>query len=451
MRIEEIEDVEQLRRINRVLMNRVESDTNHHGNSFSLFQTALNLEAQVRRRTDELSTTLGRLEKSNHELASAKEAAEEANRSKTRFLAAASHDLMQPLNASLLSLSLLEDEQTTEEGRRLVEQMHRSMTSIEELLRTLLEISKFDAGAVKPSLSDLSLDQLLRSLEETFQPFAELKKLKLTVRCQPLNIRSDKTMIRRILQNLISNALRYTTHGGVLVGVRDRSDGIVIDIYDTGCGIDPSDIDRIFEEFQRGRRLTYAEQGLGLGLSIVRRMVDALGYRLAVSSKPGKGTRFRLTLPLTAMGAIGSLPSTPSTRQIESTSIEGRTILLIENDPAVSKAMASLLRSWQLDVIAVSSLDETMRLVLDRKTVPDLIIADQNLDDGDLGTSAVAAIRALTKRRIPALIVSANASRELEYLADQMKMEMMQKPVKPAQLRALMSHMLAHQEEGPTA
>ncbi len=442
MRMEEITDVARLQRINKVLMDRVESDINHHGNSFSLFQTALNLEGQVKRRTAELSSTLTRLEKINQELAAAKEEAEEANQSKTRFLAAASHDLMQPLNAALLSLSLLEDQQRTDEGQRLVEQMHRSLTSIEELLRTLLEISKFDAGAVKTRISEVSLDQMIGSLEESFRPFADLKRLKFRVVSRALTVRTDKTMIRRILQNLISNALRYTISGGVLVGVRERAEGIVIDVYDTGCGIAAGDIESIFEEFHRGNNPDNTEAGLGLGLSIVRRMVDALGYELTVSSRPGKGTRFRLALPQQASRRV----SPPEKCMLElpegKAPLAGQVVLLIENDPAVARAMTSLMRSWSLKVSTVTGLDETMRLVLDKKVVPDLIIADQHLDNDELGTSAVAAIRAFSKQRIPAIIVSADPCTELEVIVGQMKMEMLPKPVKPAQLRALMSHLL---------
>ena len=278
MPIRQIDDVEKLKKINQALISRVERSMDQQGNAFSLFQTAINLENRVRSRTDELRSTLRRLEVSNLDLAAAKENAEQANLSKTRFLAAASHDILQPLNAAHLSVSALAEIQTSEEGHKLVRQVERSLETMDELIHTLLDISKLDAGVIEPEVTDVSLEQLFISLRSDFHPLAELKGLKLRFHADNAMVRSDRTLLRRILQNIVSNAVRYTRSGGVLVGVRRRAGMIRIQVADTGCGIPENQREAVFEEFHRGTVPpdTDYSGGLGLGLSIVRRMSNAL-------------------------------------------------------------------------------------------------------------------------------------------------------------------------------
>ena len=251
MPIRDIHDIEKLKKINQALISRVERSMDQQGNAFSLFQTAINLESRVRSRTEELRATLRRLEVSNIDLVAAKESAERANVSKTRFLAAASHDILQPLNAAHLSVSALAEIQTTEEGRKLVRQVERSLETMEDLLHTLLDISKLDAGVVETNITDVPLEPLFSSLKSDFQPLAAQKGLKLKFRSTNAVVRSDRTLLRRILQNIVSNAIRYTRKGGVLVGARHRGDTIRIDVADTGCGIAEDQREAIFEEFHR--------------------------------------------------------------------------------------------------------------------------------------------------------------------------------------------------------
>ncbi|TKD29382.1 MAG: hybrid sensor histidine kinase/response regulator, partial [Mesorhizobium sp.] len=224
MPLRNINDLERLKKINAALVSRVERSMDQQGNAFSLFQTAISLENRVRTRTEELHSTLRRLEQSNIDLSAAKENAELANLSKTRFLAAASHDVLQPLNAAHLSVSALAEVQTSDEGKKLVRQVERSLETMEDLLRTLLDISKLDAGVVQPDIGDVSLEMLFSSLRSDFLPVAEMKGL--TLKFRPVNavVHSDRTLLRRILQNILSNALRYTRSGGVLVGTRHRGD-----------------------------------------------------------------------------------------------------------------------------------------------------------------------------------------------------------------------------------
>ncbi len=444
MPLNQIDDIERLKKINAALISRVERSMDQQGNAFSLFQTAIALENRVRRRTDELHATLRRLEQSNVELSQAKENAEQANVSKTRFLAAASHDVLQPLNAAHLSVSALSEIQTSDEGRKLVRQVERSLETMEDLLRTLLDISKLDAGVVQPEISDVSLDALFSSLRSDFQPQAEMKGLKL--RFRPVNavVRSDRTLLRRILQNIISNAMRYTRSGGVLIGTRRRGGMVRIDIADTGSGIPADQRESIFEEFQRGTSATEADPsagGLGLGLAIVRRIAGALGHPVTFSSRVGRGTIFHIDVP--AASSVSAAAAATEPERPRGYGLFGTKVLLIENDPDVLQAMAALLGHWQCIVREATSTRKALDALGDTEWVPDIVIADQHLDHGDLGTSTVLEIRNYLGRPVPALIATADGSGPVAEAARDAGMELMHKPLRPAQLRALLAHLLA--------
>ncbi|RWB77969.1 MAG: hybrid sensor histidine kinase/response regulator [Mesorhizobium sp.] len=445
MPLRDIDDVDRLKKINAALVSRVERSMDQQGNAFSLFQTAISLENRVRNRTEELHATLRRLEQSNIELSAAKENAELANLSKTRFLAAASHDVLQPLNAAHLSVSALAEVQTSEEGRKLVRQVERSLETMEDLLRTLLDISKLDAGVVQPEIGDVSLETLFSSLRSDFQPEAEKKGLSLKFRPVNVVVRSDRTLLRRILQNILSNALRYTRSGGVLVGTRHRGDTIRIDVADTGCGIAEDQREAVFEEFHRGTS-TLADGGLagglGLGLAIVRRMAAALGHPVTFSSRVGRGTIFHIDVPI-GMAAAEPATAIADMDRPRGYGLFGTKVLLVENDADVLSAMTSLLERWQCLVRAATSTDDALDLLGDTDWVPDIIIADQHLDGGDLGTATIAEVRDYLGRPVPALIVTADGSELVAKAARAAGIELMRKPLKPAQLRALLAHLLA--------
>ena len=446
MSISDINDIERLRRINEALISRVERSMDQQGNAFTLFQTAINLEGRIKARTEELRSTLRRLELSNFELVAAKENAERANQSKTRFLAAASHDVLQPLNAAHLSISALADLQTTEEGRKLVRQVERSLETMDDLLRTLLDISKLDAGVVRPDVTTVALEPLFAALRSDFQPLAAKKGLRLRIRPTVLAVRSDRTLLSRILQNIVSNALRYTRSGGVLVGARQRGSAIAIDVADSGAGIPEDQHQAIFEEFHRGPMAAHGELsggGLGLGLSIVRRMVDALGHRISFRSAVGRGTIFRLELPAalaarTEPGAPAAEPERP-----RGYGLFGTRVLLVDNDPQVLDAMRVLLERWQCEVRAAAATDDALDHLGDTGWLPDIIIADQHLEQGELGSETVSQARAYLQRNVPALIITADATEEMQRVARGAGIELMHKPVQPAQLRALLAHLLA--------
>ncbi|RWA75685.1 hybrid sensor histidine kinase/response regulator [Mesorhizobium sp.] len=446
MPLQKIDDIEKLKKINAALVSRVERSMDQQGNAFSLFQTAISLENRVRTRTEELHATLRRLEQSNVDLVAAKETAELANLSKTRFLAAASHDVLQPLNAAHLSVSALAEVQTSDEGRKLVRQVERSLETMEDLLRTLLDISKLDAGVVQPEIGDVSLEALFSSLRSDFLPEAEKKCLSLKFRPVNVVVRSDRTLLRRILQNILSNALRYTRSGGVLVGTRHRGDTIRIDVADTGCGIPDDQREAVFEEFHRGTStLTDAglAGGLGLGLAIVRRMAAALGHPVTFSSKVGRGTIFHIDVPVGMLQATEQVTGAGDMERPRGYGLFGTKVLLVENDADVLSAMTSLLERWQCLVRAATSTDDALDLIGDTAWVPDIIIADQHLDGGDLGTATIAEVRDYLGRPVPALIVTADGSELVAKAARAAGIELMRKPLKPAQLRALLAHLLA--------
>lgn len=438
-----------LRKINKALMERVERSMDQQGNAYSLFQTAIGLEDQVRRRTAELTKTLADLERSNLQLVKAKEAAEEANLSKTRFLAAASHDVLQPLNAALLLMSTLSTTQTdtNKEGLRLCRQVEHSLETMDALLRNLLFISRLDAGDVRPHWQTVSLDAMFASIALDFEPIAKVRNLELRVRATGLHVWSDPTMLRRTIQNIVANALRYTKNGGALLTAGRRGDSVHIRIADTGIGIEPKRFKEIFIEFQRCSQgnddLDGSSAGLGLGLAIVERMVNSLKMTLTLNSRVGHGSCFGLKLQYKPSPPKPAFPpSSLRTDKINGARLADTRILVIENDLAALQAMEALLTQWGCNLRLASSTQETMdALNNDTAWVPDLIVADQHLNNNEWGTSVIRIVRQLLGKRIPAVVVTADPSDRLWKMADQGRLEVMQKPVKPAQLRALLSHM----------
>jgi signal transduction histidine kinase len=446
MPLPDITSLDRLRRINEALISRVERSMDQQGNAFTLFQTAINLEGRIKARTEELRSTLRRLEQSNTELVAAKENAERANQSKTRFLAAASHDVLQPLNAAHLSMSALADLQTTDEGRKLVRQVERSLETMDDLLRTLLDISKLDAGVVRPDVGSVALEPVFAALRSDFQPLAAKKGLRLSIRPTALSVRSDRTLLSRILQNIVSNALRYTVKGGVVVGARRRGGRVIVDVADSGVGIPDDQREAVYEEFHRGPIAQHGELsggGLGLGLSIVKRMVDALGHSISFRSVVGRGTVFRLELPMEVAVRTEAGAASAEMERPRGYGLFGTKVLLVDNDPQVLEAMRVLLERWQCEVRAAGSSGEALDHLGDSAWLPDIIIADQHLDRGELGSDVVGRARGRLQRDVPALIITADPSDEMLHLARAAGIELMHKPVQPAQLRALLAHLLA--------
>ncbi|PQA46750.1 PAS domain-containing hybrid sensor histidine kinase/response regulator [Amnimonas aquatica] len=391
------------------------------------------LEERVALRTAELETAL-------HAQEQAKQQAEQANQSKTRFLAAASHDLLQPMNAArLFSSALSQHPELVPDAATLAHQLDSSLRGAEELLSALLDISRLDAGALNPNHEAICLSDLVRELVEQVRPVAAKRQLALRVRLPKDGawVCSDRQWLRRILQNLLSNALRYTREGGVLIGIRRSGDGWRVDVRDTGPGIPVGKQAQIFEEFQRGGEASpWGEKGMGLGLAIVDRMVRLLGHHIRVRSMPGHGACF--TLMMTAATPVprpapGSDQPSPG-----SGNLQGLVVLCVDNEPDILAGMRALLGRWGCQVVTAGDGDEARRQLAAHD--PAVVLADYHLADGEDG---LALLRALAAGRAGALVTADNSD-EVAAEVKAAGLGLLRKPVKPAALRAFLAANARH-------
>jgi len=386
------------------------------------------LEKRVRDRTEELTRL-------NSELALAKSSAEDANISKTRFLAAASHDILQPLNAARLYVTSLVERQNGGDDSRLVENIDDSLEAIEEIISALLDISRLDAGAMTPSITSFKMADLMRSLEIEFVPIARAKGLTLTFVPCSLPVESDRLLLRRLLQNLISNAIKYTPQGRVLVGCRRHGQSLQVCVYDTGVGIPVLKRGEIFKEFHRLEQGARIARGLGLGLSIVERLARVLHHGIALDSNPGGGSMFSVTVP-TAKG-INYTAAVTSATPLSRTPISGARIVCIENDPAILDGMKTLLTAWDAEVIAVADPDAATEAIEAAGGRVTGLLVDYHLDRGN-GVAAIRDIRRRFGENIPAILITADRSPHVRAAAREENIAVLNKPLKPASLRALL-------------
>src|SRR4051794_20327455 len=386
------------------------------------------LEKRVRDRTEELTRL-------NSELALAKSAAEDASISKTRFLAAASHDILQPLNAARLYVTSLVERQSGGEDSRLVENIDDSLEAIEEILGALLDISRLDAGAMTPSVSSFKIGDLMRSLEIEFAPIARAKRLKLTFVPCSLPVESDRLMLRRLLQNLISNAIKYTPRGSVLVGCRRRGQSLQIGVYDTGVGIPVLKRGEIFKEFHRLEQGARIARGLGLGLSIVERLARVLNHGIALDSPSGGGSVFSVTVPTAK--AVNYTAAVTSATPLSTAPMSGSLIVCLENDPAILDGMKTLLTAWDAEVIAVTDPEVAITAIEAADKPVTGLLVDYHLDRGN-GVAAIRDIRRRFGENIPAILITADRSPHVRAAAREENIAVLNKPVKPASLRALL-------------
>ncbi|MDH3738105.1 MAG: hybrid sensor histidine kinase/response regulator, partial [Alphaproteobacteria bacterium] len=397
-----------------------------------LAEAKQSLELRVAERTRALTQL-------NDQLREATLAAEDANLGKTRFLAAASHDLLQPLNAARLFLSSLAERPQPTENGGLIERIDTSLKSVEDLLEELLDISKLDAGGVVPQLEDFALNELLAELATQFAALAEEGGVALQFVPTHRIVHSDRRLLRRILQNFLSNAIRYTPAGGrVLLGCRTAGDGLRLEVWDTGPGIPDDMHDAVFREFQRIAGPAGATQGLGLGLAIVDRIARMLDHEITVRSQVGKGSVFAVTVPVgNALPAGPELAELPDPRLRE---LDGAVVLCIDDSPDILDGMTALLSGWHCDVRVAAS-GAQWRDAL-RGDTPDIILADYHLDDDLNGLQLIAEICGETGSLIPAVVISADRTEALREEAVRRGHAILAKPVKPAALRVLMTRLL---------
>lgn len=385
------------------------------------------LEKRVRDRTEELTRL-------NSELALAKSAAEDANNSKTRFLAAASHDILQPLNAARLYVTSLVEKSSGGDDGKLAENIDDSLEAIEEILGALLDISRLDAGAMTPSISSFKMADLMRSLEIEFTPIARAKGLQLIFVPCSLPVQSDRALLRRLLQNFISNAIKYTPRGRVLVGCRRRGRSLQIGVYDTGVGIPALKRGEIFKEFHRLEQGARIARGLGLGLSIVERLARVLNHGIAIDSVASGGSVFSVTVPVAeAINHTAAVLSTTAPRA----PMSGALIVCIENDAAILDGMKTLLTAWDAEVIAVTDPEAAIAAMEDVGGKVTGLLVDYHLDRGN-GVAAIREIRRRFGENIPATLITADRSPNVRAAAREENIAILNKPVKPASLRAVL-------------
>ncbi|WP_144779704.1 PAS domain-containing hybrid sensor histidine kinase/response regulator [Marinobacter maritimus] len=413
-----------------------------------LVQINADLECRVKDRTQALQDAnvglhfqIAEREKAERELVIAAEAAADANRSKDKYLAAASHDLLQPLNAARLTISALQDSALPAEEARMVHQVHRALEGAEDLLADLLDISKLDQKAMVPDLALTDIAALAKGLGQEFESVAANAGIGLRVRTIPALAKTDQRMLTRILRNLLSNAFRYTRSGRVLLALRARHDSLRIEVWDTGVGIEESKLQDIFTEFhQLLPQGTGGRQGAGLGLAIVDRMVSVLGYQMDVVSRPGRGSRFSLQLPI-ERHTVASKIEQPLAAAL--TGFAGTRVLVIDNEPAVLESMKLLLERWGCLVITCPDEHQALEYLQQAEDLPAAMLADYHLDDEKTGWQAIEAVRTLLGKRLPAALVTADCSYELRKQMRVHHLPILNKPVKPNRLRALLTSLLS--------
>ncbi len=453
-----------LHKITDVLMDRVERSMDVQGSAFSLFQTSVTLGQVVRDRTTQLSSALSALAATNQELTAlnaqlrrenadrraaevamrqAKNEAERANLSKTKFLAAISHDLLQPLNAARLFVAALLEGRTSPRNGRLASGISNALEGVDGLLNTLLDMSKLDAGVIEAEIRPFDANGLFLDLVEEHTGVARARGLDLRFVPCSLTLSSDQQLMTRILRNFLSNAIRYTPAGRVLLGCRRLGDTVRIGVWDTGPGIPEDKLGLIFEEFQQvGQPPLDREKGLGLGLAIVERIAGILDHPVHVRSHVGRGTVFAVDVPV-ARTTSGRIAPPQGAQRVAGVGLGDVRVLAIDDDPQITAAMATLLGAWGCRVETATAVGDAIARARAVGGALDLIIADYHLSDGPIGLDTVETLQGLLPARVPALMITADRCPALRHEVQLRGYAILGKPVKPAPLRAMITHLLS--------
>jgi signal transduction histidine kinase/CheY-like chemotaxis protein len=409
------------------------ASTDAHGELLQLQEGVNEMASSLQQARDGLQR---RIQEATADLYAQKEAAESANADKSRFLAATSHDLRQPMHALGLFAAALREKLDTPEQIALVRKIEESVLALEGMFNVLLDVSKLESGVLSVHAQTFRLRPMLARLDQEWAGAAEEKGLRLRTRRSGLAVRSDAILLNRILNNLVKNAIRYTRAGGVLVGARRRGDHVSIEVWDTGIGIAPQHLQHIFEEFyQVDNPERNRARGLGLGLYIVQRLCQLLGHRVEVHSRPGRGSVFRILLP-----RAESVPD-PGGENEPATRFGREWVLLLEDDEDVLSGMRVLLEGWGLRVQAATNLDAAMLAPLEPGG-PALVLCDYRLGGGLTGAAAIARLRQLHGSALPAILISGDTSQEGVAEMQASGLPILHKPVRPAKLRSLLNHLL---------
>lgn len=380
------------------------------------------------------------------ELTLQKETAIKANLAKTRFLASASHDLRQPMHTIGLLVALLRNRSERAEDANIVEKIHTAIQAMENLFTGLLDISKLDAGMVKPTIETFPIANVLNAIHVNFTLQAEEKGLKLRVVASSLNVTSDAVILERMVANLVANAVRYTPTGKILVGCRRHGDAATIVVCDTGIGIPQDRREEIFQEFvQLSNPERDRNKGLGLGLSIVKRSADLLGHTITLHSKPEQGSCFAITVP------IGTKTLTAESAPVEqaqsvSVGLFGLFIVVIDDEQDIRFAMESILDQWGCHVLVAGSHQEAIDQLSNHLRTPDLLISDYRLRDNQTGVIAIDAVRKALEVDIPAIIITGDIAAEELRRVTALGLPLAHKPISAEHLKKLILDTLAHRE-----
>lgn len=405
------------------------------------------LEARVEQRTQALAAVNKRLweevrerGKAQGELEKAKEQAELANKSKDRYLAAASHDLLQPMNAARLLVSTLRERPLPQDDHHMVERIHIALEGAEELLTDLVDIAKLDQNTVQADITEFHLSQLFNSLHTEFQPVSERSGLELRIRPGDFVVQSDARLLMRILRNFVSNALRYTNSGGVLVGYRQRRGKLHIEVWDTGEGIPADYLEEIFKEFkQLEQHRNGFRTGVGLGLAIVDRIAGVIGAEINVRSRVNQGSVFSISVPLAENQQRKPFISN---QQQANQSFSGETVLVVDNDQNILVSMRALLQQWGLHVLIATDADTAIELCQSQHVIPETILLDYHLDFDQTGLDALDRLEEHFQMRIPTAMLTAERADNSLKMFKALALPVLNKPIKPGKLRALLTHLL---------
>lgn len=416
-----------------------------NGQVYEIRQTDLSHGGRVITYTD-----ISNLIKREQALKSARKEAEKANAAKTRFLAAASHDLRQPIHALGLFFAELSDRVHSPETTLVIGQIDDSISAINSMLNALLDISKLDAGVVKPAIESCDLADMLNRLNTEFQPIAQENFNILKIRPSQFSVNTDPAMLERILRNLISNALRYTYDGKILVGIRRHKQNLQIQVLDTGPGIPVDQLDEIFVEFhQLHNAARNRRQGLGLGLAIVKRLANLLNHPIKVESSIEKGSCFSIDLPY-ATQAVNTQKGLQNLDSVtRNFSFENKNILVIDDDVTVLEAMQALLGRWGCNIIATICLDQALIKIAEKQMSLDLIIIDYRLTGGLSGIEVAKKILSSHENTVPVLIITGDTGPDRLREAELSGFPLLHKPVQPAKLRSTLQYLLGKYEPTP--
>lgn len=360
-------------------------------------------------------------------------AAEDANLAKSKFLAAASHDLRQPIHAQQLFLEVLGRSSLTGSQEQMLNNARLAGQASAQMLNTLLDFSRIEAGVIEPQPCAFHLQPLLNKLENELGSLADAKGIVYRSRETSLAVNSDPVLLELILRNLITNAIRYTEHGGLLVGCRRRGDEVLIEVIDTGIGIEEHQQTGIFREFhQLGNPERDRQKGLGLGLAIAEGLVHSLGHTLSLVSRPGCGSTFRVRLPLTRNGLSEDVTKLLGGPQLQSGLLRGLHVLVIEDDVIVREGMTRLLDEWGCSCRTGENISDA--LAITAHWLPDIVISDYRLRESQTGAEAIGRVREALGKTIPALIITGDTAPERLREAHDSGVPLLHKPVTPSQL-----------------